>query len=273
MAASSPDPPPGAGSDEPGLGPLVARLRRAGCAFAEDEAVLLAEAAPSGEEREVLVRRRLGGEPLEQVLGWAGFCGLRVAVGPGVFVPRQRTRLLAEAAAARVRATEPPAVVVDLCCGSGAVGMVAAAAADVELHAVDLDPAAVACARKNLVGAQVHEGDLYAALPTELHGRVDVLTANAPYVPSAEVATLPPEARDHEHRLALDGGPDGLDLHRRIAAEAPRWLAPGGTLLVETSRDQAAATSAACAAAGLRATTLRDVAVGATVVAAQRPAR
>jgi release factor glutamine methyltransferase len=252
---------------------LVSRLRRAGCVFAEEEAALLAESAPPGEERERLLRRRLDGEPLEQVLGWAGFCGLRVAVAPGVFVPRQRTRLLAELATARAKAVPVPALVVDLCCGTGAVGLaVEAAVADVRLDSVDLDPAAVACARQNLPTARVHEGDLYDALPADLRGRVDVLVANAPYVPSADVALLPPEARDHEHRVALDGGPDGLDLHRRIADGAPWWLAPEGTLLIETSRDQADATAAACAAAGLRTETRRDDAVGATVVVAQRVA-
>ena len=241
MAASSPDP-----SD------LVVRLRAAGCVFAEEEAALLEAAAPEVAARERLVRRRLGGEPLEQVLGWAEFCGSRVAVAPGVFVPRQRTTMLVEVAVTAARASVPPAVVVDLCCGTGAIGVaVAAAVPGVELHAADIDPVAVECARRNVTAGQVHEGDLYDALPHHLRGRVDVLVANAPYVPTGRIRLLPPEARDHEHRRALDGGPDGLDLHRRIAAGAPRWLAPGGRLLIESSQHLAQRTAAACATAGL----------------------
>jgi len=120
-----------------------------------------------------MVDRRAAGVPLEHVLGWAEFCGLRIAVDPGVFVPRRRTEFLARQAAALAR---PRAVVVDLCCGSGAVGAALAAALDrVELYAVDIDPAAVRCARRNLAGAggQVYEGDLYQPLPATLRGRVD----------------------------------------------------------------------------------------------------
>ena len=170
---------------------VVARLRAAGCVFAEDEArLLLAEAGPGA--LEALVARRVAGEPLEHVLGWAGFCGLRVAVAPGVFVPRRRTEALAEEGVALSR---PGAVVVDLCCGSGALGLaVAASVADVELHAADVDPAAVACARANLagVGGRAYAGDLFGALPGELRGRVDLLLANVPYVPSDAIALMPP---------------------------------------------------------------------------------
>ena len=129
-----------------------------------------------------------------------------------------------------------------------------------EVHAADLEPAAVACARLNLhpVGGRVHEGDLDAALPADLHGRVDVLVANVPYVPSADVASMPAEARDHEPRSALDGGADGLDLVRRVAAAAPAWLAPGGTVLVETSGAQADRAADVLAAAGLEPTITAD---------------
>ena len=132
----------------------------------------------------------------------------------------------------------------DLCCGSGALGVaLAAALGGADLHAADVDPAAVACARRNVVpaGGQVHAGDLFAALPADLRGRVDVLVVNVPYVPSGEIALLPAEAREHEPRVALDGGPDGLDVLRRVAGEAAAWLAPGGRLLTETSGRQAAA--------------------------------
>ena len=127
-----------------------------------------------------------------------------------------------------------------------------------ELHAADLDHDAVTCARQNVTMGEVHEGDLYDALPAGLRGRVDLLAVNAPYVPTDEIRLMPPEARLHEHHVALDGGPDGLDLHRRVAAGAPAWLRPGGTLLIETSPGQAEGTAAACAAAGLRPTTLRQ---------------
>ena len=200
-----------------------------------------------------MVDRRAAGEPLEYVLGWAEFCGLRVAVEPGVFVPRGRTEFLASQAVARTR---PGAVVVDLCCGSGAVGAaVLAASPTAELHATEIDAAAVACARRNLadLGGQVHHGDLYQPLPAGLRGRVDVLVANVPYVPTDEIPLLPREARLYEPRQALDGGPDGLDVLRRVAAGAPAWLAPGGQLLVETSAAQAPRAVEILAARGLQA--------------------
>ncbi|MBB5631663.1 putative protein N(5)-glutamine methyltransferase [Sphaerisporangium krabiense] len=233
---------------------VVSTLRAAGCVFAEDEARLLVSAAGTPAGLAAMVERRVSGEPLEHVLGWAGFHGLRVAVDPGVFVPRRRTEFLVDQALAvtppRARADQALAVaplharpvVVDLCCGTGAVGAaLAAALGPVELHASDLDPAAVRCARRNLaaLGARVYEGDLYEPLPATLRGRVDLLAANAPYVPTAAVALLPSEARDHEPLTALDGGADGLDILRRVIAEAPPWLTPSGHLLVETSERQA----------------------------------
>lgn len=242
---------------------MVARLRAAGAVFAEDEAALLVAAA-AGDALAALVDRRVAGEPLEPLLGWAAFDGLRVPVDPHVFVPRRRTMLLAREAAARARRGS---VVVDLCCGTGAVGLaIATRVPGVRLHAADTDPAAVANARRTLDGVgRVHEGDLFGALPPALRGRVDVLAANAPYVPRDGIAGMPREARDFEPVLALDGGADGLDLHRRIAAEAPAWLAPGGTVLIETSRTQAARTALLLRQAGLRATVVRDDAVDGTV--------
>ncbi|GAA4075565.1 putative protein N(5)-glutamine methyltransferase [Actinomadura miaoliensis] len=229
---------------------VVTRLRAAGCVFAEDEARMLLAAARTPAELDAMVVRRADGMPLEHVVGWAEFCGLRVAVDPGVFVPRRRTEFLARRAAALV---PPGGVAVDLCCGSGAVGAVLAASAGrLDLHAADIDPAAVACARRNLAAAHVYEGDLFDPLPSALRGRVDVLVANVPYVPSGEVALLPPEARDHEPRTALDGGADGLRVARRVIAEAPSWLAPGGHLLFETSRRQLPDALRAAAEHGLR---------------------
>lgn len=255
---------------------LVATLRTAGCVFAEEEARLLLGAADDGADLAALVARRVAGEPLELVLGWAELAGVRVAVAPGVFVPRRRSALLVREAVAAVRrrAGDDGAVVLDLCCGTGAVGAaVLAAARDAvaELHAADVDPAAVACARTNLPTARVHAGDLWAALPEHLRGRLDVVATNAPYVPTDEIATMPAEAREHEARVALDGGADGLDLHRRIALGAREWLAPGGVLVLETSRRQAPATRALLAAAGLTPRVVTDDEVAGTVVVAAAP--
>lgn len=232
---------------------IVARLRAAGCVFAEDEAELLVAEASTAQQLADMVEQRVAGFPLEQVLGWAEFYGLRIAVDPGVFVPRRRTELLVResAALARRAALPPPAspdvprslTIVDLCCGSGAVGAaLAQALGRIELHAADIDPAAVACARRNLAaaGGHVYSGDLYQPLPATLRGRINILIANAPYVPTEAISLLPQEARVHEPRVALDGGADGLDVLRRVTEAAPRWLAPGGSLLFEISEGQAA---------------------------------
>ncbi|MFJ6986865.1 MULTISPECIES: putative protein N(5)-glutamine methyltransferase [unclassified Streptomyces] len=258
-------PSPGSGVDS-----VVAALRAAGCVFAEEEARLILTTARTPDEVTAMVARRVTGEPLELVVGWAEFGGLRVAVEPGVFVPRRRTEFLV----GQALALAPDAsVVVDLCCGSGAVGAaLAAALGPVELHAADIDPAAVRCARRNLApfGGHVHPGDLFTALPAALRGRVDLLAANVPYVPTGEVALLPAEARDHEPRTALDGGPDGLDVLRRVAAGAAHWLAPGGRVLVETSAHQAPSALRAFTRAGLTARLVVDEDLPARVVIGTR---
>jgi len=255
---------------------VVTRLRAAGCVFAEDEAQLLMAGAATLADLSAMVDRRAAGEPLEHVLGWAEFCGLRTAVDPGVFVPRRRTEFLVGQAISLARQAASPSrpVVVDLCCGSGALGVaVATALGGVELYAADLDPAAVRCARRNVaaVGGQVYQGDLYGPLPVTLRGRVDLLIANAPYVPTGEVGLLPPEARLHEPQTSLDGGPDGLDILRRVAAGAPRWLAPGGHLLMETSERQAPRLTEAAARSGLLPRVARSTELSATVIIAARP--
>lgn len=243
---------------------LVARLRAGGCVFAEEEAVALLATAGSPAELEALVRRRLAGEPLEQVVGWADFAGVRVRVAPGVFVPRQRTALMVSLAAGLLA---PGDVLVDLGCGTGAVAAaVSARVPGLEVYAADIDPAAVAIARVNLPGASVVCGDLLAALPVRLRGRIAVLTANLPYVPTGEVARMPREARDHEHAVALDGGPDGLDPHRRLLVEAARWLRPGGALLVECAESQAPTLSALVDRAELRPDVATDPDTGGVVV-------
>lgn len=195
-----------------------------------------------------------------------------------MFVPRQRSELLVECALGAVRPATS-AVVVDLCCGSGTLGGAVAAAllddgADVELHAADLDRTAVACAETNVapLGGEVHLGDLYAALPTSLRGRVGLLLCHAPYVPTAALAFLPPEAREHEPLTALDGGPDGLEVLRRVIWEATAWLAPGGTLLFELGDDRQLATARALLSReGLPATTVEIPETGARVVIATAP--
>ena len=247
------------------LGVTVERLRAAGCVFAEDEARLLLDQAASPADLESMVDRRAAGEPLEQILGWALFRGLRIAVEPGVFVPRRRTEFLVDRAVPLLR---PGAVVVDLCCGSGAIGAAIADTVDnLDLYAADVDPAAVRCARRNLPPtAHVYQGDLYEPLPASLRGRVAVLAANVPYVPSDEIGMMPPEARDYEPRFALDGGADGLDLLRRVAADAAGWLRPGGHLLIETSEPQSPYAMEVFAGYGLTPRVAVDDDVGACIV-------
>jgi release factor glutamine methyltransferase len=254
----------------PSRSDIVTRLRSAGCVFAEDEAEVLISAAATPAELTAMVDRRTAGLPLEQVVGWASFCGLRIAVDPGVFVPRRRTEFLVRQA---VALAPPRPVIVDLCCGSGAVGAALAAALDpAELHAVDIDPAAVRCARRNLAGGHVYVGDLFEPLPAALHGRVDILAANVPYVPTSEVALMPAEARLHEPRVALDGGGDGLDVLRRVAAQAPLWLAPGGSLLVEISERQELLACDTARRGGLVPRVARSAELAVTVLIASKPA-
>jgi release factor glutamine methyltransferase len=250
---------------------IVTRLRAAGCVFAEDEARVLISAAQTLADLTAMVDRRAAGLPLEHVLGWAEFCGLPIAVDPGVFVPRRRTEQIVHEATALAR---PGAVVVDLCCGSGALGAaLSVALGGVELYAADIDPAAVRCARRNVsaAGGQVYEGDLYKPLPATLRGRVDVLLANAPYVPTDEIDLLPPEARMHEARVALDGGADGLEILRQVSAAAPLWLAPGGHLLVETSERQAPQAVEVFTRDGLIPRVASNEELNATVVIGTRP--
>lgn len=245
---------------------VVARLRAAGCVFAEDEAAMLIAEASSVEELERMIEQRVDGLPLEIIVGFAMFCGRRILVEPGVFVPRRRTEFLVEQAAALVT---PGAVVLDLCCGVGAVGAVLLVThRGIELYAADIEAAAVRSARRNIepLGGTVFEGDLYQPLPAGLRGRVDILTANAPYVPTAEIRLMPPEARLYEPPITLDGGSDGLDIQRRIADDAPNWLSPRGRLLIETSERQSPITVEILERAGLSTTVARSDDLDATVV-------
>jgi release factor glutamine methyltransferase len=247
---------------------VIARLRAAGCVFAEDEAAMLLGAAPDEATLHEMVGRRVTGEPLEQVVGFADFCGIRVKLRSGVFVPRVRSELLVRLGA---EAAQTGKTVVDLCCGSGALGLaVRNRVPDVDLYAADLDPAAVACARENLEPGRVFEGDLFDPLPEILKGAVDVLLANVPYVATRHIPLLPAEARDHEPHTALDGGDDGLDLFRAVTARAADWLAPGATMFSEITEAQIDAATTAVRAAGLEPRVTSDDELEATVIAGMK---
>jgi len=230
---------------------MAARLRKAGCVFAEDEAYMLVSEAQSLSDLAEMVDKRVSGVPIEYIVGWAQFMGLRIKVEPGVFVPRRRTEFLIQEA---IALSSPGSAVIDLCCGSGALGAAFAESVEgVDLHAADIDPVAVRCARQNIssYGGKIYEGDLFDPLPDRLKGRVQTLLANTPYVPTGEVDLLPREARIHESRAALDGGIDGIDIQRKVASEAVSWLAPEGRLWVEASVQQAPQVKDAFANVGL----------------------
>lgn len=251
---------------------IAKKLRAAGCVFAEDEAKLLMAEVSCAAELRKMVDKRVEGLPLEQILGWAEFCGLRIKVAPGVFVPRRRSEFLVFEA---IKLTRPGDVVIDVCCGSGALGAaLSAALSGVKLYATDSEPAAVACARVNLepFGGRVFTGDLFNGLPTDLCGKADVILANAPYVPTASLQFMPQEARLHEPKVTLDGGSDGLDIQRRVAAEAKKWLKIGGTLFIETSRSQAPKTVSILAENGYFARSVHNPQTDATVAIGTKPA-
>jgi len=202
---------------------------------AEADALLAASREGAG-SIDTLVARRLEGEPLAWITGSVMFCGVRIRVDPGVFVPRPHTEALARRA---VELLPPEGIAVDLCTGSGAV---AAALCSAHPRALvigtDIDPVAVGCARRN--GIRAFEGDLGGPLPPELRGSVDLLTAVVPYVPTEELPFLPRDVREHEPRHALDGGPRGTTALVRAADVAARWLRPGATALLELGGHQAA---------------------------------
>jgi release factor glutamine methyltransferase len=245
---------------------LVARLRAAGCVFAEDEAaLLLANVAPDALDQ--AVARREAGEPLEHIVGFADFAGLRVLVGPGVFVPRRRTEYLVELAEA---ALPQGGTLLDLCSGSGAIAAaVAARRPDAAVTAADISPEAVSWAARNLApfGGRAVVSDMDA----ELDGSFDVITACPPYVPTDEIPFMPSEARVHEPRVALDGGADGTDLQAAVFAAAARLLLPGGTVIVETSESQARATAQRAVDAGVSPSVGHSERLGATAVIAVSP--
>jgi release factor glutamine methyltransferase len=215
-------------------GEVVETLRRAGCVAANDEARELADSAGTAAALDAMVARRVAGEPLAWITGRTVFCGLELFVDPGVFVPRWQSEALARAASVLLPEC---GVAVDLCTGAGSIAAVLAARRPAaEVLATELDPVAVACAQRN--GVHVAQGDLFTPLPARLRGRVDVLTAVAPYVPRTALHRLPRDVLDFEPSIALDGGEDGLDVVRRIVSESVDWLGAGGDVLLEVGSDQ-----------------------------------
>jgi release factor glutamine methyltransferase len=202
-----------------------------------------------------MLERRIAGEPLPWITGSIRFCGLDVRVAPGVYVPRWQTEPLARRAASLL---PPTGVAVDLCTGAGAIAMVLAAAAPgAGVFATDVDALAVACARTN--GVDAYEGVLDEPLPSALEGVVDVLTAVPPYVPSGELRFLPRDVQAHEPMAALDGGENGTEVLAEIVRRGPRWLRPGGALVLELGGDQADLLAPVLADAGFDAAeVLRD---------------
>src|SRR4051794_30380624 len=206
-----------------------------GFVAAEEEAEeLLAAAAGDKTRLDAMVERRLTGEPLAWITGTAPFCGLWIRVDPGVYVPRWQTEALARRA---VECVPQDGTAIDLCTGSGAIATVLAThRPGARVIASDIDPRAVACARAN--GVEAYEGDLFAPLPDVL---ADVIVGVVPYVPTPDLPLLQRDTFTFETPLAYDGGADGLDIVRRVVAEAPAFLRPGGVLLLEVGGDQAAA--------------------------------
>ena len=237
--------------------PLVTALRHAGCVFAEEEASILRASALDAAALDRLLRARVDGAPLEQLVGWVDFRGLRLQVGPHVFVPRQRSTLLADVAidAVRSRTGSPAPRFVEAFAGVAPIAAaVLAERMPAEVFATDIDPEALSHARANLgAAAGLHRGSVLEGLPTHLAGRVDVVAAVPPYVPVGEAGLLPREARDSEPPHALFGGEDGLDHARALIAQARRWLASDGTLLLEMHSAQVAAARSTGEGYGYRA--------------------
>ncbi|HET7542288.1 MAG TPA: peptide chain release factor N(5)-glutamine methyltransferase [Polyangiaceae bacterium] len=193
-----------------------------------------------------LIKRRRAFEPIAYILGRREFFALPMRVDRRVLIPRPDTEILVETALSGTRDQHLYGRMLDLCTGSGCVAIAFAKERPTwRVTAVDLSPDAVAVARENAQRAgvvhnlAVLEGDLFAALPEG--ARFELITANPPYIPSAEIATLDPDVRDFEPRLALDGGSDGLSVTRRLVTAARRYLTPGGLLALEGGFDQAPA--------------------------------
>jgi release factor glutamine methyltransferase len=219
---------------------LVSTLSTAGFVATDEEAhELLARAGDDDALLDALLGRRLTGEPLAWITGRISFCGLELRVDPGVYVPRGQTELLARRA---VELLAADGTAVDLCTGTGAIARVLGAAHPAaRVMATDTDGRAVACARAN--GVEAYCGDLFAPLPGALDGQVDLVVGVVPYVPTPALALLQRDTLTFESPLSYDGGPDGTGILRRVLTESPRYLRPGGTVLVELGGDEADALS------------------------------
>lgn len=215
---------------------LTTLLENARFVAADEEAEELIEAADGDAALlDALVARRLTGEPLAWITGTVSFCGVTIRVAPGVYVPRWQTELLARRAVARL---PEHGCAIDLCTGAGAIATtLRAARPGARVVASDLDERAVGCARSN--GVEAYAGDLFAPVPPSLAGTVAVVAAVVPYVPTPELGLLQRDTFVFETPLSYDGGPDGMDLLRRVVAESPRFLRPGGALLLELGGEQA----------------------------------
>ncbi len=232
---------------------MAERLARAGFIAAEEEAAeLMLRAGGDGGLLESLLERRLTGEPLAWITGKATFCGIEIGIDPGVYVPRWQSEPLARDAAGRLGVD---GVAIDLCTGSGAVAKtIMAARPAAGVFGSDLDPRAVACARRN--GVDAYLGDLFDPIPPTLAGSVDVIVGVVPYVPTADLPLLQRDTFSFESPLSYDGGPDGTDVLRRVIRESPRFLRRGGALLLEVGRRQAEALTADLDQLGYRKVTL-----------------
>ena len=196
---------------------------------------------------DTLVRRRAGGEPMAHILGWTEFRGLRIRVRPGAFVPRQSSEFTVEQAARRLRGKKHP-IAADVATGIGPIALaIAAAVRRAEVHGTDISAEAIRQARQNardlgLRNVEFHRGDMFASLPPRIRGKVDVITAHAPYVPRGELESLPLEVRGFEPVDTLtDHSEHGLGMLTQIAEQAPEWLRPNGWVLLEVSPDFARA--------------------------------
>ncbi len=192
-----------------------------------------------------MVRRRAAREPLQHILGTTSFCGLEMKCSRAALIPRPETEILAEQGWKFLSTFNlQPSTALDLGTGTGCIAIALATHAPLAVvHAVDISADALALAQENAAANKVEEritfhlGDGFNALPVGL--KFDLIASNPPYIAAQEIATLQPEVRDFDPRLALDGGADGLDFYRRIAREAGAWLQPGGRLVVEFGGGQA----------------------------------
>lgn len=220
------------------------RLLMAASGLARRSLMLHGDLAPEVADRfRELVARRLEGRPLQYLEGTVQFGPLELAIDDRALIPRPETEQLWELVVRLVDAS--PAVVVDLCTGSGNLALACKHVwPGATVHAVDLSPGAAALARENaaLTGLEieVHVGDLFDPLPRELRSRVDVVVSNPPYVARAEAVMLPAEVREHEPEVALVPGPRGDEVLAQIAGDAPGWLRPGGLIACEISEFQEA---------------------------------